>query len=157
MARSGQTRQALPLFWRSRIASRARHGAVDLAIEDDGTIAAVAMWELPGVESGLAHRITLVRALGRSLPRALSATRTIDGIRPPEPHLYLATIGTRPDRQGRGHAARLIRQRLSTAAGPAFLVATRESNVPFYQRFGFEVAVPTRLGEVALYPMGLTG
>ncbi|MEV6213144.1 GNAT family N-acetyltransferase [Nocardia sp. NPDC051833] len=113
------------------------------------------MWETPGVESALAKRITLLRALGRSLPRALPALRGIDSTRPHEPHLYLATIGTRPDRQGRGHAAELIRRRLDAVAAPAFLVATRASNVPFYQRFGFRVTEPLRVAEVELYPMGL--
>ncbi|MBW0271983.1 hypothetical protein ATM97_15385 [Nocardia sp. MH4] len=147
-------RKALPLLWESRLASRRRHGAVDLAYADDGSVAAVAMWEPPGVESTLAKRITLLRALGRSLPKALPALRSIDGTRPHEPHLYLATIGTRPDRQGRGHAAELIRRRMDSAAGPAFLVATRASNVPFYERFGFRVTDPVRVAEVELYPMG---
>ncbi|MGS2805081.1 GNAT family N-acetyltransferase [Nocardia sp. MW-W600-9] len=148
-------RKALPLLWESRLASRQRHGAVDLAHDDDGTVAAVAMWETPGVESALAKRITLLRALGRSLPRALPALRSIDSTRPHEPHLYLATIGTRPDRQGRGFAAELIRRRLDTGTAPAFLVATRASNVPFYERFGFRVTEPVQVAEVELYPMGV--
>lgn len=149
-------RKALPLLWESRIASRQRHGTVDLAYAEDGTVAAVAMWEVPGVEAGLAKRLTLLRALGRSLPKALPAIRGIEATRPSEPHLYLATIGTRPDLQGRGYAAELIRRRLADGAEPGFLVATRASNVPFYERFGFRVTAPVRVAEVALYPMALT-
>ncbi|WP_431955371.1 GNAT family N-acetyltransferase [Nocardia lijiangensis] len=147
-------RKALPHFWDSRIASRHKRGLVDLAHDDAGRIAAVALWEPVGVESPIAKPFTLVWALGRGLPKALPAVRRIDSVRPAEPHLYLAAIGTRPDVQGKGHATDLLDARLASSAERAFLVATRFSNVPFYERFGFTRGEDLHLenGPV-LYPM----
>ncbi|TQM31947.1 GNAT family N-acetyltransferase [Nocardia bhagyanarayanae] len=150
-------REALPRFWDSRIASRHRRGLVDLAHDEAGEIAAVALWEPAGVESPIAKPFTLVRALGRGLVKALPAVRRIDATRPAEPHLYLAAIGTRPESQGKGYATGLLEQRLGSDAERVFLVATRFSNVAFYERFGFARDEDLRLpGGPVLYPMTLS-
>ncbi|MEU2252382.1 GNAT family N-acetyltransferase [Nocardia xishanensis] len=150
-------RKALPHFWDSRIASRHRRGLVDLAHDDAGEIAAVALWEPAGVESPIAKPFTLVRALGLALGTALPAVRRIDATRPAEPHIYLAAIGTRPDSQGKGYATALLESRLGSGAERAFLVATRFANVAFYERFGFARDEDLRLGDgPVLYPMSLS-
>jgi GNAT superfamily N-acetyltransferase len=74
--------------------------------------------------------------------RALRLPFEVDGLRPKEPHWYLATLGTAPERQGQGVGAALLQPVLALAdqAGmPAYLESSKERNVPFYARFGFEV------------------
>jgi predicted N-acetyltransferase YhbS len=52
----------------------------------------------------------------------------------------------------------LIQKRISSITEPCFLVATRLSNVPFYERFGFERQHELALDNGALrYPMLRTG
>lgn len=61
---------------------------------------------------------------------------------PEEPHHYLFALGTRPEKQGTGIGSQLMRAGLRRADAdqlPAYLESSNESNVPFYQRFGFEV------------------
>ncbi|MBF6209556.1 GNAT family N-acetyltransferase [Nocardia puris] len=150
-------RKALPGFWASRIASRERHGLVDVARDPSGDIAAVALWEPEGVTSApIARPYSLIRALGTALPRALSASHRVDATRPSADHLYLAVIGTRPDVRGQGYARQLLEPRLAEA-DLAFLVATDFANVPFYERLGFrrdaDLAIP---GGPVLYPMRRT-
>ncbi|MGY1606568.1 MULTISPECIES: GNAT family N-acetyltransferase [unclassified Geodermatophilus] len=56
------------------------------------------------------------------------------------PHWYLLYIGTRPERQGQGLGAALLRavlDRCDTERVPAYLEATCERNVPLYRRHGF--------------------
>ncbi|WP_084482522.1 GNAT family N-acetyltransferase [Nocardia amikacinitolerans] len=71
--------------------------------------------------------------------------------------IYLAAIGTRPEAQGKGYATGLLQQRLGSDAERVFLVATRFSNVAFYERFGFardeDLILP---GGPVLYPMWLS-
>lgn len=59
---------------------------------------------------------------------------------PQEPHWYLAVIGADPAAQGTGQGAALLRSGLAKAdaAGlPAYLESSKESNLPFYEYFGF--------------------
>ncbi|MFE0422862.1 GNAT family N-acetyltransferase [Streptomyces sp. NPDC058953] len=68
---------------------------------------------------------------------------------PREPHWYLAVIGADPAAQGTGQGAALLRSGLAKAdaAGlPAYLESSKESNLPFYEYFGFttraEITLP---------------
>jgi GNAT superfamily N-acetyltransferase len=61
---------------------------------------------------------------------------------PHVPHWYLAVLGTDPPRQGCGVGSSLLEPVLSRcdAEGlPAYLESSKERNVPFYARHGFEV------------------
>ena len=74
--------------------------------------------------------------------RALRLLFEVDGLRPKEPHWYLATLGTEPARQGTGVGSALLRSmldRIDESGRPAYLESSKERNVPFYARFGFEV------------------
>ncbi len=78
---------------------------------------------------------------GRPGP-ALRLLAEIERSRPRQPHWYLATLGTDPAHQGRGIGSALLRAVLSRvdAMGlPAYLESSKERNVPFYARHGFEV------------------
>ena len=61
---------------------------------------------------------------------------------PKEPHWYLATLGTDPSRQGEGIGTSLMEPVLAHCDReglPAYLESSKERNVPFYSRLGFEV------------------
>lgn len=73
---------------------------------------------------------------------ALRLLFTVEGLHPVEPHWYLFTLGTAPERQGQGVGSALLRAMLTQideAGEPAYLESSKERNVPLYARFGFEV------------------
>jgi predicted N-acetyltransferase YhbS len=64
--------------------------------------------------------------------------------RPAEPHWFLATMGTRPERQRQGLGAAVLRpvlDELDRRGEPACLETSSAENVAFYSRLGFEVLV----------------
>jgi GNAT superfamily N-acetyltransferase len=66
-------------------------------------------------------------------------------------HWYLAVLGTRPDRQGEGLGSALLApvlRRCDEEGVGAYLESSKESNIPYYRRHGFEV-----VGEID-FPMG---
>ena len=67
-------------------------------------------------------------------PGPAAAVRGGRALHPKEPHWYLATIGTEPDRQGTRESGRPCCSRCSTAideaGAPAYLESSKERNVP---------------------------
>ena len=87
----------------------------------------------PFMLTGMRHRI----------PRALKGLGMIEKAhgRHPE-HFYLAVLGTRPDRQGGGIGSALmapILEQCDREGLGAYLESSKEQNIPFYRRHGFEV------------------
>lgn len=84
----------------------------------------------------------ILHALGLARVRSLMTLGAIEKAHPREPHHYLAMLGTDPVHQGKGHGGRLItavtEQADSEGVG-CYLESSKESNVPYYGRFGFEV------------------
>ena len=76
-------------------------------------------------------------------PKALSGLDAIEKAHPSTPHWYLAVLGTDPDHQGKGIGARAdgagARPLRHARASPPTSSRSKESNVPYYERFGFEV------------------
>jgi ribosomal protein S18 acetylase RimI-like enzyme len=87
----------------------------------------------------------------KHLREAMKELFAVESERPKIPHWYLATLGTDPASQGHGVGSALMTSMLETIDAqhePAYLESSKERNVPFYRRFGFEVtkelkAVPT--------------
>ena len=74
--------------------------------------------------------------------QALKLLLKVEGLHPTEPHWYLFTLGTAPERQGQGVGSALLRSMLAhvdEAGEPAYLESSKEENIPLYSRFGFEV------------------
>lgn len=74
--------------------------------------------------------------------KALQLLFEIDALHPKEPHWYLATLGTEPGRQRQGIGSAQLQSLLARSDEqgiPAYLESSKERNVPFYARFGFEV------------------
>jgi ribosomal protein S18 acetylase RimI-like enzyme len=72
----------------------------------------------------------------------------VESRHPREPHLYLATVGVRPEQAGRGLGTALLEPGLRHADDlnlPAYLESSNERNVPLYERHGFTVTREHRL------------
>jgi GNAT superfamily N-acetyltransferase len=85
---------------------------------------------------------TMIRALGSRLGRALNALSTIERNHPPGPHYYLGGLGTDPSVQGTGVGSAILAPVLARCDEQglgAYLESSKEKNVPFYSRHGFEV------------------
>jgi ribosomal protein S18 acetylase RimI-like enzyme len=124
-------------------------GGVEVAT-DGSTIGAAALWDppgrwkqstreqlmmLPSFAFGFGPRLTMGRRLGELFA-------TMKSHHPEEPHWYLAVIGSDPSVRGKGYGQALMQSRLDrldAEHAPAYLESSKDENVPYYQRFGFEV------------------
>ena len=128
----------------------------------DVDVAAAALWNPPGQWHLTAGRLLrgslgFLTAFGRNLPVALRALAAVEGAHPHAPHYYLAVLGTRPDRQGTGLGSSLLHpvlERCDHDGLGAYLESSKERNIPFYRRHGFEVTGEIRLpGGPLVWPM----
>lgn len=158
---------APPGGWESGVArwfeaearNRASQGA-EVLVDDD--LRGAAIWAGPGrwTESlGYTVRMVLPH-LGAFRGRLLRAARVGDGIakvHPREPHWYLGYLGTDPDHQGAGVGGALITavtERCDDLGLPAYLESSKETNLGFYARHGFEARDPlTPGGSPRVWPM----
>jgi ribosomal protein S18 acetylase RimI-like enzyme len=109
-----------------------------------------AVWAPPGKWRNTVRQMvrmapTSTAVLGWRIVRGLRAFRTIEKHHPREPHWYLAVLGTHPDHQGKGVGSALLAPvlaRCDAEGVPAYLESSKEANVPFYRRHGFEVTAP---------------
>lgn len=133
-------------------------GAVDVT---EG-VKAAAIWRPPNTwhipfHQYLTNGPKLLSIFGGYAFRALQAMDRLEKRHPHEPHWYLQAIGTDPPCQGKGFGGILLRHRLAVADAanlPAYLEASRESNVPLYENFGFAVTGEIKMPDgPTLYPM----
>ncbi len=97
-------------------------------------------WKLGGLE--LLGQIPLMFSMGRETPRALALLSQMEKVHPKEPHWYLGILGTAKEHQGKGIGSALITPVLARCDDegiPAYLESSKEANIPFYNRHGFEV------------------
>jgi GNAT superfamily N-acetyltransferase len=112
-----------------------------------------AIWAPAGkpMLTGLTGLLTMVPVLPyvvSNLGTTVRMLALVERLHPREPHWYLASLGTAVDRQGQGVGSALMRPVLDhcDAEGlPAYLESSKERNVPFYRRHGFEVVEEVRL------------
>ena len=137
-------------------------GGVEVAPDGDG-IGGAALWDPPGQWQTsrideLRAMPTLLLAFGTSLRRGLEITELMKKAHPEEPHWYLAVIGSDPAVRGKGFGQALMQSRLDRCDAehaPAYLESSNPDNVPYYQRFGFEVTGEIKVpdGGPSLVPM----
>ena len=76
------------------------------------------------------------------ISQVLEAFSEVNANHPQEPHWYLQAVGTIPQMQGKGRAAKLLQPILeicdSEGVG-AYLESTNPRNISFYYRLGFEI------------------
>jgi ribosomal protein S18 acetylase RimI-like enzyme len=98
-------------------------------------------WETPATEI-LRSAPNLLRSFGRRTVQNLKVLSVLEAHHPKEPHWYLEFIGTDPAHQGKGVGTALLQpmvDRFDEQGLPAYLESSKQANVPFYGRFGFEV------------------
>jgi len=112
-----------------------------------------AIWDPPGhwrmtPMQLLRGTLGFVRGFRSDMIRALRTLATVERRHPRTPHYYLAILGTDPSQQGKGVGSALLRPVLDHCDADrlgAFLESSKESNIPFYRRHGFDVT-----GEISL-------
>lgn len=140
----------LALTFRAYLRDAMRSGTV---LTTTGRLGA-ALWKPPGHwklsnVALLRAAPDLLRAFGTRVFASLEIERKVESQHPTEPHWYLSVLGTDPPAQGKGVGGALITEitgRCDRAGLPAYLESSKEVNVPYYQRFGFEVTGETTLG-----------
>jgi GNAT superfamily N-acetyltransferase len=108
---------------------------------------AVAIWAAPNRFKIPLHRMVphapgLLGAVGPAGVGRLLSTAEVEKLHPSEPHYYLAALGTRPEHQGKGLASSTMSPMLTradTEGTGCFLESSKEDNLAFYARHGFEV------------------
>lgn len=112
-----------------------------------GEMGGAALWDPPGrwkqtQAEELRMMPRLLFALGRRSGRGMAISELMKRHHPEEPHWYLAVLGTDPHVRGAGFGRELMESRLrrcDVEGAPCYLESTKESNVPYYMRFGFDV------------------
>jgi GNAT superfamily N-acetyltransferase len=133
-------------------------GGVEVA-SDGSAIGAAALWDPPGRwKHSLREQLMMMPSFIRGFGLRMTVGRKLNELlermkqqHPEEPHWYLAVIGSDTAVRGKGFGQVLMRSRLDRVDAehaPAYLESSKPENVPYYQRFGFEVT-----GEIVL-PQG---
>ena len=108
-----------------------------------------ALWLPPGVSK----KVPLINSIDialpmikhgaiKSIPRGLLVDQALCKIKPIAPHYFLFAIGARSKMQGKGIGGKLMEEglkKVDLAQMPTYLESSKEINVPFYRRYGFEV------------------
>jgi GNAT superfamily N-acetyltransferase len=96
---------------------------------------------LTGV-GGLVTMLPVFRYVAATLVTTVRLLNMMEKMHPHEPHWYLASLGTAVDKQGQGVGSALMQpvlEHCDREGLPAYLESSKERNVPFYRRHGFEV------------------
>ena len=119
-------------------------------VTDD--VSSVALWVPPGrapLGAAAALRLApLLRHTRTRTPQTLRLLAAVDSRHPRQPHYYLGVLGTDPPAQGKGLGSAVMEpvlKRCDSEGIPAYLESSKERNVPFYRRHGFEVTEELRL------------
>lgn len=121
-------------------------GGVEVA-ESEAGIGAAALWDPPGEWQGSSReQIAMLPAVLRAFRGRLAQGRILTNLmkaqHPEDPHWYLGIIGSDPASRGGGFGHALMCSRLDrcdAAAAPAYLESSNPDNIPYYNRFGFDV------------------
>ncbi len=120
------------------------------------------IWKPPGkwhltLWDYVANGPEMLGIFGSNVLNVIATMDRIEKVHPEKPHYYLQVIGTDPPRQGKGFASAIMRDQLarSDAEGmPCYLESSKDTNVPVYRSFGFEVTGEIKIPDgPTLWPM----
>ena len=123
---------------------------------------AATLWRPPGgwhvtLWNYVVNAPDLIAIFGGGVLNVMRTMDRVEKVHPQEPHWYLQTIGTEPTLQGKGYGSLLMRDQLTRADAtglPCYLESSKDTNVPIYQSFGFEVTGEIKLANgQTLWPM----
>ncbi|MEI9995991.1 MAG: GNAT family N-acetyltransferase [Rhizomicrobium sp.] len=123
---------------------------------------AVALWRPPDLWrvpfwQYIVNAPELLRTFGGGVFNVMATMDRIEKAHPHKPNWYLQTIGTDPDKQGKGFGSRIMRRQLAVADAarmPCYLESSKDTNLPIYRSFGFEVTGEIKIpGGPTLWPM----
>jgi GNAT superfamily N-acetyltransferase len=143
--------RGLALFWRSFIGASGLGSETYGARQSDGRLVGVAAWVKPGMfplplAAQARQGVGALRALYREPKAVVNGTKyllAIEKAHLKEPHWYLELLVADPSVQRSGIGTRLQQPVLEKADAeglPAYLETQTADNLPYYQRFGYEVA-----------------
>jgi len=141
---AGSRIRRLTALYRWMVPTLIAHGRM----ETDDAVRGGAVWQAPSpprpgslqVMSMMLHSALVLRSRTRA---GMVLAATLEGVRERQPHWYLAVLGTAPEYQARGIGSALIApvlERCDRDGVLAYLESSKEANIPFYQRHGFEVS-----------------
>lgn len=149
-----------PAWFTAEVRSHQR-GPGEVLVDDQ--VRGAALWSPPdhwrsSTLEGLRMAVPSLRLFGRRLPSALRFLLAMEAAHPRQPdHWYLAVLGTHPDHQGKGVGAALVASvtaRCDEEGLPSYLESSKQANLAFYARLGFEAAEPLEpLGGPPVWPM----
>lgn len=140
-----------------------RSGVTDVTADTKGVV----LWLPPGEHIS---PMAMVKAGALGLPfrtgfgplgRLMSAMGEADKAHAralPEPHWYLAGATVDPSVHGRGIGTALVThglERVDAHGGPCYLETSKERNVAYWQRFGFDVVFHDSLGKASVPYWGM--
>ncbi len=128
----------------------------------DPELRAAAVWQAPSPrrpnawQRGL-FNLRIIAMMRSALGRGQILAETMQKTHLKEPHWYLGILGTHPEVQGRGIGSSLlapILERCDAEGVLAYLESSKSSNIPFYQRHGFQVTGEIQIPDgPCLWPM----
>jgi ribosomal protein S18 acetylase RimI-like enzyme len=136
-------RRRLPSFFRALLRASLQFGEV-YATEDRQC---AAIWNPPGTFpmdrlTDARLGINTARLVGTRIVTRARGLLYIESHHPKEPHWYLQMLGTDPDHQSRGAGSAILApvlERCDDKRERVYLESSKEQNIPFYERHGFEV------------------
>jgi len=136
-------RRKLPAFFRSLLRASMPFGEVYTAA--DGGCAAI--WNPPGTFPMGWYKdarlgLTTTRLVGPRITKCARGLMYFASHHPKERHWYLQMLGTDPELQGKGAGSAIIApvlERCDREHERIYLESSKERNIPFYARHGFEV------------------
>lgn len=130
----------------------------DTAHRTDDFMAA-ALWLPPGVAPDMEALGEVMQdgLVGDRLGEVAALMEQVDHHHPEPEHWYLPAIGVDPRLQGMGYGSALLEHALATVDrddAVAYLESSNPSNIPLYQKFGFEVVAEIQVGSSPpMWPM----
>lgn len=122
-------------------------------------LSGIAVWFPPGIYAEDKDIVTAIQDLGPCPLKDLMEESFEKFLKyhPQEPHWYMSFMGVDPSFQGQGIGSAILKHSLQECDRTqhlAYLEASSERNVSFYQRFGFEVIGEFQVGNSPkLFPM----